>query len=73
VHSESGDPYVSGAIRSRPRRWVAERTLSWFGQSRLLIKEYAQYSQTSDAMIYPTMTRIMFERLAHFCPFSDRF
>jgi transposase len=47
-----------------PRRWVAERTFGWFGQSRRLSKEYEHLCETSEAMIYATMTRIMLKRLA---------
>jgi putative transposase len=47
-----------------PRRWVAERTFSWFGQSRRLAKEYERLCATSEAMIYATMTRLMVRRLA---------
>ncbi len=47
-----------------PRRWVAERTFSWFGQSRRLAKEYERLCETSEAMICATMTRIMLPRLA---------
>ena len=47
-----------------PRRWVAERTFSWFGQSRRLAKEYERLCETSEAMIYATMTRMMLRRLA---------
>jgi len=47
-----------------PRRWVAERTFSWLGQSRRLAKEYERLGETSEAMIYATMTRLMVRRLA---------
>ncbi len=47
-----------------PRRWVAERTFSWFGQSRRLAKEYERLCATSEAMIYATMVRLMVRRLA---------
>ncbi len=47
-----------------PRRWVAERTCSWFGQSRRLAKEYERRCETSEAMISATMTRLMVRRLA---------
>jgi len=46
-----------------PRRWVAERTFSWFGQSRRLAKEYERLCATSEAMIYATMSRLMVRRL----------
>lgn len=48
-----------------PRRWVAERTFSWLLQSRRLSKDYERLPQTSEAMIYATMSRIMLKRLAH--------
>ena len=47
-----------------PRRWVAERTLSWLGQSRRLAKEYERLCATSEAYIYAAMSRIMLRRLA---------
>jgi putative transposase len=47
-----------------PRRWVAERTLSWLGQSRRLAKEYERLCETSEAYICATMSRIMLRRLA---------
>jgi len=45
-----------------PRRWVAERTFSWFGQSRRQAEEYERLCATSEAMIYATMTRLMVRR-----------
>jgi putative transposase len=48
-----------------PRRWVVERTLSWFGQSRRLSKDYERLCATSEALIYATMIRLMLRRLAH--------
>ena len=48
-----------------PRRWVGERSFSWLGQSRRLAKEYERLCETSEAMIYVTMSRIMLKRLAH--------
>ena len=47
-----------------PRRWVAERTFSWLAQSRRLAKEYERLCETSEALIYATMSRIMPRRLA---------
>jgi putative transposase len=48
-----------------PRRWVVERTLSRFGHSRRLSKDYERLCATSEALIYATMTRLMRRRLAH--------
>jgi putative transposase len=47
-----------------PRRWVVERTFSWFGQHRRLAKEYERRSETSEAVIYAAMSRLMVRRLA---------
>jgi putative transposase len=51
-------------FRPLPRRWVVERTFSWFGQSRRMSKDYERLTETSEAMIYATMTRLMVRRLA---------
>ena len=47
-----------------PRRWVVERTFSWFGQNRRLSKDYERLCTTSECLIYATMIRIMARRLA---------
>jgi putative transposase len=47
-----------------PRRWVVERTFSWFGQSRRLSKDYERRCETSEALIFATMCRLMVRRLA---------
>jgi putative transposase len=59
-----------GALRPQgfrgvlPRRWVVERTLSWFGQSRRLSQGDERLCVTSEALIYATMIRLMLRRLA---------
>ena len=47
-----------------PRRWVVERTFSWFGRYRRLSKDYEELTQTSEAMIYIVMSHILVRRLA---------
>jgi putative transposase len=47
-----------------PRRWVIERTFSWFGQARRLSKDYERLPKTAEAMIYATMIRLLLRRLA---------
>jgi putative transposase len=47
-----------------PRRWAVERTFSWLGQSRRLSKDYEHLCETSEALVYATMTRLMVRRLA---------
>lgn len=47
-----------------PRRWVVERTFSWLYQSRRLSTDYERLPETSEALIYIAMTRLMLRRLA---------
>jgi len=47
-----------------PRRWVVERTFGWLGRFRRLSKDYEELAETSEAMIYAAMVRIMLKRLA---------
>ena len=51
-----------------PRRWVVERSFGWLGQSRRLSKDYERLPESSEAMIYVTMSRIMARRLARLKP-----
>jgi len=48
-----------------PRRWVVERTFAWFGRYRRLSKDYETLPETSEAMIYAAMSRLMVRRLAY--------
>ncbi len=57
------DPSMKG-FQLLPRRWVVERTCAWFGNARRLSKDYEYHLQSSEAMIYATMIRIMLRRLA---------
>jgi transposase len=50
-------------FRVIPRRWVVERTFSWFGQSRRLSKDYERLTASGEAIIYIVMTRLMLRRL----------
>jgi putative transposase len=47
-----------------PRRWVVERTFSWFGNYRRLSKDYEYLVYNADAMIYAAMVHLMARRLA---------
>ena len=47
-----------------PRRWVVERTFSWFGNYRRLSKDYEFWVYNADAMIYAAMVHLMTRRLA---------
>jgi len=47
-----------------PRRWVVERTFAWITQCRRLSKDSEGLPQSSEAMIYIALTRLMVRRLA---------
>jgi len=49
-----------------PRRWVVERTFSWFNLHRRLSKDYECLTHSSASMIYIAMMRLLLRRLA--CP-----
>ena len=36
----------------QPRRWIVERTFAWLSNYRRLSKDYEQWLETSDALIY---------------------
>ena len=48
-----------------PRRWVVERTFSWIDQNRRMSKDYERLPESSEALIYLAMVRLMVRRLAH--------
>lgn len=47
-----------------PKRWVVERTWGWLHWCRRLSKDYEILPETSEALIYIAMIRIMLKRLA---------
>jgi putative transposase len=47
-----------------PQRWVVERTFGWLGRSRRLSKDYELLTDSSEAMLYASMTDLMVKRLA---------
>jgi putative transposase len=47
-----------------PKRWVVERTYSWFGHYRRLSKDYEFLPTTSEMMLYGAMVHLMVRRLA---------
>jgi putative transposase len=46
-----------------PKRWVVERTYSWFGHYRRLSKDYEFLPTTSEMMIFAAMVHLMVRRL----------
>ena len=58
------EPTPRPAFTVLPRRWVVERTFAWLGQNRRLSKDYERLCETSEAMVYIAMSRLMLRRLA---------
>ena len=54
---------VSG-FQVQPRRWVVERTFSWFGRNRRLTKDYENLADTLAAFVAIAAIRIALRRLA---------
>lgn len=46
------------------KRWVVERTYGWLMGCRRLVKDYERLPETSEALLYLAMIRIMVRRLA---------
>ena len=47
-----------------PKRWVVERTFSWFGRWRRLTRDYEHRTESSEAMIHVASIGRMLRRLA---------
>jgi transposase len=64
------EPPPMPAFTVLPRRWVVERTIAWIGRYRRLSKEYEYLPESSEAMIYLAMSRLMLRRLARQAPYG---
>jgi putative transposase len=53
-----------------PRRGVVERTIAWIGRYRRLSEDYEYLPESSEAMIYLAMSRLMPRRLARQAPYG---
>jgi putative transposase len=49
----------------QPKRWLVERTFAWLGRFRRLSLDYEFQTDSSQAMIYLAMSRLMLRRLAN--------
>jgi len=47
-----------------PRRWVVERTFSWFGHNRRLAKDFENLADTLPAFVAIASIQIALRRLA---------
>ena len=61
---EEPAPYPAGFI-VLPRRWVIERTIAWIMRNRRMSRDYEFLSETTEALIYVAMIRLMLRRLAN--------
>lgn len=60
---EEPPPYPRGFI-VLPRRWVIERTFAWITRNRRMSQDYEFLAETTEALIYVAMIRLMVRRLA---------
>ena len=61
--NEEPPAYPAGFI-ILPRRWVIERTLAWIMRNRRMSRDYEFLAETTEALIYVAMIRLMLRRLA---------
>ena len=45
-------PLDAKGFQILPRRWVVERTFSWFGRYRRLARDYEHQTHSSESMVY---------------------
>lgn len=57
------DTQPKGAFAVHARRWVVERTFAWWGGLRRLSRDYEYQVESSEALIYAGMTRLMLRRM----------
>ena len=57
-------PQPQAAFIVLKRRWVVERTFAWMGRWRRLSKDYEQLPETSEALVWATLSQTMLRRLA---------
>ena len=60
---EEPPPYPAGFI-VLPRRWVIERTVAWILRNRRLSRDYEFLAESTEALLYVAMIRLMLRRLA---------
>ena len=54
----------SSQFEPLPKRWIVERTFGWLNRFRRLSKDYELHCEVSEAMIFTSLLRILFQRLA---------
>jgi len=61
--AEEAPPYPRGFV-VLPRRWVIERTFAWITRNRRMSRDYEFLAETTEALIYVAMIRLIVRRLA---------
>lgn len=46
------------------KRWIVERTFAWLNNCRRLSKDYEQWPESHEGVVYVAMIRLMLRRLA---------
>lgn len=57
-------PSIPSGFHVLPRRWVVERTFGWLTLYRRFSRDYEYLPESSEALIYIAMSRLMVRRLA---------
>ena len=55
---------AAGRFEIQPKRWIVERTFSWWNRSRRLSKDFERTTESSQAFIHIAMIHLMVKRLA---------
>lgn len=57
------DSQPKGTFVVQPRRWIVERTFAWWSGLRRLSRDYEYQVESSEALIYAGMSRLMLRRM----------
>jgi len=57
-------PLLPAGFEVIKRRWVVERTFAWISRNRRMSKDYEFLAETTEALVYIVMIRLMLKRLA---------
>ena len=57
------DTQPTGTFAVQPHRWIVERTFAWWGGCRRLSRDYEYQVESSEALIYAGMIRLMLRRM----------
>lgn len=62
--SRRGAATVPKRVHMLPRRWVIERTFTWILRNRRMSRDDEFLTETTEALLYVTMNRLMVRRMA---------